>query len=52
MQVLGYKYLQDYRRPFGKCKPNKELAHIALLYDNESERIIVDRLTRARLIAL
>ena len=28
MQVHGYKYLQDCRRPFGSCKPNEEWTHI------------------------
>ena len=45
MQVNGYKYLQDYRRPFSSFKPNE-----ALLCYNESEKefflseiVIVDR---------
>ena len=57
MQVHGYKYLQDYRRPASSCKPNKEQIHIALTCYNKSETelfyikwLIVDRLTRAMLI--
>ena len=38
MQVHQYKYLQDYRRPFSRCKPNEEWPHIALLRYNESEK--------------
>ena len=38
MQVHGDNYLQDYGRPFGSCKSNKELTHIALPCDNESEK--------------
>ena len=38
IQVHGYKYLQDYRRLFSSCKPNKELTHIALTCYNESEK--------------
>ena len=38
MQVHGYKYLQDYKRPFNSCKPNEEWTHIALLFYNESEK--------------
>ena len=30
MQVHGNKYLQDYRRLFSSCKPNKEWPYIAL----------------------
>ena len=59
MQVHGYNYLQDYRRPFGSYKPNEEWTHIALPCYNESEKelfykkwLIVDRLTRSRLINL
>ena len=38
MQVHGYKYLQDCKRPFSSCKPNEEWTHIALLCYNESEK--------------
>ena len=38
MQVHGDNYLQDYGRPFGSRKPNKELTHIALPCYNESEK--------------
>ena len=38
MQVHGDNYLQDYGRPFGSCKPNKELTDIAQPFDNESEK--------------
>ena len=37
MQVHGYKYLQDYRRPFNSCKPNEEWTHVALTCYNESK---------------
>ena len=59
MQVHRYKYLQDYRRPCSSCKPNKEWPDIALPCYNENEKelfrmkwLIVDRMTRARLITL
>ena len=59
MQVDGYSYLQNYRRPFSSCKPNKEWTHKALTCFNESEKelfymkwLIVDRLTSATLITL
>ena len=59
MQIDRYNYLQDYRRPFSSCKSNKEWTYITLTCYNESEkelfykkRLIVDRLTRARLITL
>ena len=38
MQVHGWNYLQDYRRPFNTCKPNEEWTVIALTYYNESEK--------------
>ena len=41
MNVHGYDYLQDYRRPFSSCKPNKEWPHIGLPCCNESEKEIV-----------
>ena len=59
MQVHGYKYLQDYRRPFSISKPNEEWIHIALPCYNEIEKelyymkwLTMDRLAKARLIAL
>ena len=36
--IHGYKCLQDYRRPFSKCKPNEEWRCIALPCNNESEK--------------
>ena len=38
LQVHRYKYLQDYRRPFSRCQPNKKWWHIALPCYNESEK--------------
>ena len=38
MQVDGYSYLQNYRRPFSSYKPNKEWTHKALTCFNESEK--------------
>ena len=38
MQVHEDNYLQDYGRPFGSWKQNKELTHIARPCDNESEK--------------
>ena len=42
MQVDGYKYLQDYKRPFSSCKPNEEWTHIALTCCNESEAFLYE----------
>ena len=60
MLVDGYKYLQDYKRPFSSCKPNEEWTNIALTCCDENEEklfymkllLIVDRLTRTRVITL
>ena len=38
MQVHGYKFLQDYRRPFSRWKPNEEWTHVTLPCYNENEK--------------
>ena len=51
MQDDGYKYLQDFRRPFSSFKSNEEWTHIALTFFC-MKWLIVDRLTRVRLMTL